>query len=148
MNYNGASSSRQFVVRAVAKEIAFDQSSRSALQAGINKLADAVGLTLGPRELDEHFAKNAKLSANYFIANCEDMLKVAAIIDELLLGLHNKFLFCIRYRCCFINCDPLTSINWGIRIFPKRHHIAVANDIGKVETKPFATIFFVVANNL
>ncbi|CAL5431384.1 unnamed protein product [Camellia sinensis] len=23
--------------------------------------------------------------------------KVAAIIDELLLGLHNKFLFCIRY---------------------------------------------------
>ncbi|THG17518.1 hypothetical protein TEA_011430 [Camellia sinensis var. sinensis] len=49
MNYNGASSSRQFVVRAIAKEIAFDQSSRSALQAGIDKLADAVGLTLGPR---------------------------------------------------------------------------------------------------
>ncbi|KAI8009230.1 hypothetical protein LOK49_LG07G01655 [Camellia lanceoleosa] len=47
MNYNGASSSRRFVVRAAAKEIAFDQSSRSALQAGIDKLADAVGLTLG-----------------------------------------------------------------------------------------------------
>ncbi|CAL5337636.1 hypothetical protein CsSME_00020883 [Camellia sinensis var. sinensis] len=43
----------------------------------------------------EHFAENAKLSANYFIANCEDMLKVAAIIDELPLGLHDKFLFCI-----------------------------------------------------
>ncbi|GMP98930.1 hypothetical protein CsSME_00046619 [Camellia sinensis var. sinensis] len=50
MNYNGVSSSRRFVVRAVAKEIAFDQSSRSALQVGIDKLADAVGLTLGPRD--------------------------------------------------------------------------------------------------
>ena len=37
------------MVRAAAKEIAFDQSSRAALQAGIDKLADAVGLTLGPR---------------------------------------------------------------------------------------------------
>ncbi|XP_028117497.1 chaperonin 60 subunit alpha 1, chloroplastic-like [Camellia sinensis] len=49
MNYNGESSSRRFVVRAAVKEIAFDQSSRFALQAGIDKLADAVGLTLGPR---------------------------------------------------------------------------------------------------
>lgn len=39
----------RFVVRANAKEIAFDQKSRSAMQAGIDKLADAVGLTLGPR---------------------------------------------------------------------------------------------------
>ena len=37
------------MVKANAKEIAFDQSSRAALQAGIDKLADAVGLTLGPR---------------------------------------------------------------------------------------------------
>ncbi|GER39458.1 60 kDa chaperonin [Striga asiatica] len=37
------------VVRANAKEIAFDQKSRSAMQIGIDKLADAVGLTLGPR---------------------------------------------------------------------------------------------------
>lgn len=36
-------------MRAEAKEIVFDQSSRSALQAGIDKLADAVGVTLGPR---------------------------------------------------------------------------------------------------
>ncbi|KAI5068082.1 hypothetical protein GOP47_0016427 [Adiantum capillus-veneris] len=45
-------SSRRFtrlVVRAEAKEIAFDQKSRAALQAGIDKLADAVGVTLGPR---------------------------------------------------------------------------------------------------
>ncbi|MED6184982.1 hypothetical protein PIB30_052636 [Stylosanthes scabra] len=40
---------RRFSVRASAKDIAFDQSSRAALQAGIDKLADAVGLTLGPR---------------------------------------------------------------------------------------------------
>jgi chaperonin GroEL (HSP60 family) len=36
-------------VRANAKDIAFDQKSRAALQSGIDKLADAIGLTLGPR---------------------------------------------------------------------------------------------------
>ena len=40
---------RRFVVRASSKEIAFDQNSRSAIQAGVEKLADAVGVTLGPR---------------------------------------------------------------------------------------------------
>ncbi|XP_071937960.1 DExH-box ATP-dependent RNA helicase DExH16, mitochondrial isoform X2 [Coffea arabica] len=43
----------------------------------------------------EHFAENAKLSANYFIANCEEMLKVAAVIDELPLELDDKYLFCM-----------------------------------------------------
>lgn len=47
MNFRQSSS--RFVVRAAAKEIAFDQNSRAALQAGIDKLADAVALTLGPR---------------------------------------------------------------------------------------------------
>ena len=47
INYRQSRS--RFVVRANAKEIAFDQNSRTALQAGIDKLADAVGLTLGPR---------------------------------------------------------------------------------------------------
>ncbi|KAH6765540.1 chaperonin-60alpha [Perilla frutescens var. hirtella] len=42
-------SKNRLVVRANAKEIAFDQKSRSAMQAGIDKLANAVGLTLGPR---------------------------------------------------------------------------------------------------
>ena len=42
-------SNRRFVVRAAAKDIEFDQRSRAAMQAGIDKLADAVGLTLGPR---------------------------------------------------------------------------------------------------
>lgn len=37
------------VVRAAAKEIFFDQKSRAALQAGIDKLTDAVAVTLGPR---------------------------------------------------------------------------------------------------
>ena len=49
LNYNNHHNRRRFVVRASAKEIAFDQNSRSALQAGIDKLADAVALTLGPR---------------------------------------------------------------------------------------------------
>nr|GMD17608.1 ruBisCO large subunit-binding protein subunit alpha [Ipomoea batatas]GMD19000.1 ruBisCO large subunit-binding protein subunit alpha [Ipomoea batatas] len=44
-----SNSKNRFVVRANAKDIAFDQKSRAALQAGIDKLADAVGLTLGPR---------------------------------------------------------------------------------------------------
>ncbi|GAB2261886.1 hypothetical protein Droror1_Dr00002883 [Drosera rotundifolia] len=39
----------RFAIRAAAKQIAFDQHSRAALQAGIDKLTDAVGLTLGPR---------------------------------------------------------------------------------------------------
>jgi hypothetical protein len=39
----------RLAVRADAKEIFFGQSSRAALQAGIDKLADAVGVTLGPR---------------------------------------------------------------------------------------------------
>jgi chaperonin GroL len=36
-------------VRASAKDILFDQDSRAAVQRGIDKLADAVGVTLGPR---------------------------------------------------------------------------------------------------
>ena len=37
------------MVRAEAKDITFDMSSRRKIQAGIDKLADAVGVTLGPR---------------------------------------------------------------------------------------------------
>ncbi|XP_019108298.1 DExH-box ATP-dependent RNA helicase DExH16, mitochondrial isoform X2 [Beta vulgaris subsp. vulgaris] len=50
---------------------------------------------IGLYHILEHFVTNAKLSPNYFIADCEDLLKVAAIIDELPLGLHEKYLFCI-----------------------------------------------------
>ncbi|BBN12482.1 chaperonin GroEL [Marchantia polymorpha subsp. ruderalis] len=45
---NRVSRSR-LTARAAAKEIVFDQKSRAALQAGIDKLADVVGVTLGPR---------------------------------------------------------------------------------------------------
>eukprot|EP00475_Leptophrys_vorax_P016531 TRINITY_DN22991_c0_g1_i2.p1 TRINITY_DN22991_c0_g1~~TRINITY_DN22991_c0_g1_i2.p1 ORF type:complete len:664 (-),score=77.52 TRINITY_DN22991_c0_g1_i2:292-2091(-) len=40
---------RSLSVRAAAREILFDNASRSAMLAGIDKLADAVGVTLGPR---------------------------------------------------------------------------------------------------
>ncbi|XP_050218403.1 DExH-box ATP-dependent RNA helicase DExH16, mitochondrial isoform X4 [Mercurialis annua] len=43
----------------------------------------------------EHFVENAKLSPNYFIADCEEILKVAAVIDEMPLSLNDKYLFCI-----------------------------------------------------
>ncbi|XVF63070.1 hypothetical protein PTKIN_Ptkin09bG0059300 [Pterospermum kingtungense] len=49
----------------------------------------------GLYQILEDFRENAKLSENYFIANCEEMLKVAAVIDELPLGLQDKYLFCI-----------------------------------------------------
>ncbi|CAI5488829.1 unnamed protein product [Closterium sp. Naga37s-1] len=40
---------RSLRVRTEAKDILFDQAARSAMQSGIDKLADAVGVTLGPR---------------------------------------------------------------------------------------------------
>lgn len=39
----------RLAVRAAAKDITFGQDSRAAMQAGIDKLADSVGVTLGPR---------------------------------------------------------------------------------------------------
>ena len=39
----------RLAVRAQSKDICFGQDSRSAMQAGIDKLADSVGVTLGPR---------------------------------------------------------------------------------------------------
>lgn len=46
----GASNRRVHVqVRAEAKKLTFDMASRRKIQAGIDKLADAVGVTLGPR---------------------------------------------------------------------------------------------------
>lgn len=54
-----------------------------------------LNLKSGLYQILEHFIENAKLSANYFMANCEELLKVAAVIDELPLGLQDKYLFCI-----------------------------------------------------
>ncbi|KAF2286595.1 hypothetical protein GH714_021908 [Hevea brasiliensis] len=39
----------RFVVRAGPRKISFGKECRGALQAGIDKLADAVSLTLGPK---------------------------------------------------------------------------------------------------
>ncbi|KAF2283322.1 hypothetical protein GH714_002267 [Hevea brasiliensis] len=58
---NCGQSVRRFTVRANAKDIAFDQNSRMALQSGIDKLADAVGLTLGPRAVASISAGNDEL---------------------------------------------------------------------------------------
>lgn len=52
-------------------------------------------LNCGLCQILEQFVENAKLSANYFIANCEEMLKVAAVLDELPISLHDKYLFCL-----------------------------------------------------
>lgn len=49
----------------------------------------------GLYQILEDFLENAKLSDNYFFANCEEMLKVAAVIDELPLSLQDKYLFCL-----------------------------------------------------
>ncbi|XP_038883919.1 ATP-dependent RNA helicase SUV3, mitochondrial isoform X2 [Benincasa hispida] len=49
----------------------------------------------GLQQILEHFVENAKLSENYFIADCEEILKVAAVLDEMPLSLHDKYLFCI-----------------------------------------------------
>jgi hypothetical protein len=40
---------RKLVVRAGPKRVSFGRECREALQAGIDKLADAVSITLGPR---------------------------------------------------------------------------------------------------
>lgn len=40
---------RKLVVRAGSKKISFGRECRESLQAGIDKLADAVSLTLGPK---------------------------------------------------------------------------------------------------
>ncbi|GAV80610.1 Helicase_C domain-containing protein/SUV3_C domain-containing protein [Cephalotus follicularis] len=50
---------------------------------------------LGLLEILDHFLGNAKLSDNYFISNSEEILKVAAVVDGLPLGLHDKYLFCV-----------------------------------------------------
>jgi hypothetical protein len=50
------------VTSAEAKEIVFDNVSRARLQAGINKVADAVGVTLGPRGV--HHSRSTSLAAS------------------------------------------------------------------------------------
>ncbi|XP_078160186.1 ATP-dependent RNA helicase isoform X2 [Carex rostrata] len=43
----------------------------------------------------EKFLAKAKLSSDYFISDCEDLMKVAAVVDGLPLALYDKYLFCL-----------------------------------------------------
>jgi len=73
------SSSRKrsnFKVNAEAKDIEFGNSSRSKMQAGINKLADAVGVTLGPR------GRNVVLEQSYGVPQViNDGVSIARAIE-------------------------------------------------------------------
>ncbi|KAL6526581.1 RNA helicase [Orobanche gracilis] len=51
--------------------------------------------TYGLYQILEQFVEKAKLSEKYFIADCEHLLKVAAVIDELPLSLSDKYLFTV-----------------------------------------------------
>lgn len=63
-------------VRAESKDIFFDQDSRKKMQAGINKLADAVGVTLGPR------GRNVVLEQSYSVPQViNDGVSIARAIE-------------------------------------------------------------------
>ena len=62
--------------RAEAKEIVFDNDSRKRMQDGINKLADAVGVTLGPR------GRNVVLEQGYGVPQViNDGVSIARAIE-------------------------------------------------------------------
>ncbi|KAK9803986.1 hypothetical protein WJX72_010458 [[Myrmecia] bisecta] len=64
------------VVRAEAKDILFDNESRKRMQDGINKLADAVGVTLGPR------GRNVVLESGYGVPQViNDGVSIARAIE-------------------------------------------------------------------
>jgi chaperonin GroL len=64
------------VVRADAKDIVFDNDSRRRMQKGINKIADAVGVTLGPR------GRNVVLEQDYGVPQViNDGVSIARAIE-------------------------------------------------------------------
>lgn len=72
----GRGSRRSVVVRADAKEIVFDTDSRRRLQIGINKVADAVAVTLGPR------GRNVVLEQKFGVPQViNDGVSIARAID-------------------------------------------------------------------
>ncbi|CAA6673342.1 unnamed protein product [Spirodela intermedia] len=83
-----APSASRFVVRATSKEIAFDQSSRSSIQAGVEKLADAVGVTLGPRVWDtQGCQRRGHIARAIELANPMENAGAALIREIINLGL-------------------------------------------------------------
>ncbi|KAH7520475.1 hypothetical protein FEM48_Zijuj08G0147800 [Ziziphus jujuba var. spinosa] len=66
---------RKLVVRAGSKKISFGRECRESLQAGIDKLADAVSLTLGPK------GRNVVLSESGTIKVINDGVTIARAIE-------------------------------------------------------------------
>ncbi|KAK7251985.1 hypothetical protein RIF29_35635 [Crotalaria pallida] len=71
----GVLKKRNFVVSAGPKKILFGKESREALQAGIDKLADAVSLTLGPK------GRNVILSESGHLKVINDGVTIARSIE-------------------------------------------------------------------
>lgn len=71
----GKKKKKLMVVRAGPKRIAFDKECREALLSGINKLADAVSVTLGPR------GRNVVLSESGEIKVINDGVTIAQAIE-------------------------------------------------------------------
>ncbi|XP_010695947.2 chaperonin 60 subunit alpha 2, chloroplastic isoform X2 [Beta vulgaris subsp. vulgaris] len=65
----------RFFVRAGPKKITFDSKCREALQAGVNKLADAVSVTLGPK------GRNVILSDSKSLKVINDGVTIARAIE-------------------------------------------------------------------
>ncbi|XP_057823818.1 ATP-dependent RNA helicase SUV3, mitochondrial isoform X6 [Cryptomeria japonica] len=43
----------------------------------------------------EQFVEKAKLSSHYFLSDCESIMNAAAMVEDLPLGLHERYIFCI-----------------------------------------------------
>lgn len=73
---------RNFVVRAGPKRISFGKECRGALLAGIDKLADAVAVTLGPKGLQDFLSS---LILHYFLSlatlliSCRILFNIACV---------------------------------------------------------------------
>ncbi|KAJ3673294.1 hypothetical protein LUZ60_006668 [Juncus effusus] len=78
-----------------------DASSPILEQAGLFPTFDLLSLysklhsTKRFHPILEKFLEKAKLSPDYFISDCEEMLKVAAVVDQLPLNIYDKYLFCL-----------------------------------------------------
>ncbi|CAL9059241.1 unnamed protein product [Musa banksii] len=87
---------RNFVVRAGPKRISFDKDCRRALVAGIDKLADAVSVTLGPR------GRNVVLDESEVPKVINDGVTIARAI-ELSDGIENAGAMLIQEVACKTN---------------------------------------------
>jgi len=89
----------QVSVSANAKEIIFDTDSRRKLQLGINKVADAVAVTLGPR------GRNVVLEQSFGVPQVRQHGGAAPKVDMMrawrdLWGLdHASQSTCLRHCC-------------------------------------------------